>query len=144
MIDQVADKNWLLRLSVAILIDARSQSVYGSLSQFFSRVFFKCTDHTVTTYSITGVISLAPEKFPNGWTSLPFYRPQMAMLMSYVHCDLLLILFVGAFWGSSVNRLEITPALDSEKSRLVNCQLLGRSYRADRSKRLNKTPHQHQ
>jgi len=30
MIDQVADKNWLLGLSVAILIDARSQSVYGS------------------------------------------------------------------------------------------------------------------
>ena len=83
---RVADKNWLLGLSVAILIDARSQSVYGSLSQFFSRVFFKCTDHTVTTYSITGLISLAPEKFPNGWTSLPFYRPQMAMLMSYVHC----------------------------------------------------------
>src|SRR5690349_1825 len=95
MIDEVANKNWLLGLSVAILIDARSQSVYGSLSQFFSRVFFKCTDHTVTTYSITGLISLAPEKFPNGWTSLPFYRPQMAMLMPYVHCGfLLIVLFV--------------------------------------------------
>ena len=64
MIDQVADKHWLLGLSVAILIDARSQSVYRSLSQFFSRVFFKRADHTVTTYSITGLISLAPEKFP--------------------------------------------------------------------------------
>src|SRR5215217_690945 len=96
MIDQVADKNWLLGLSVAILIDARSQSVYGSLSQLFSRVFFKCADHTVTTYSITGLISLAPEKFPN-WSSLPFYRPQMAMLMSYVHCDLLLILLLVPF-----------------------------------------------
>lgn len=71
MIDQVANKNWLLGLSVAILIDARPQSVYGSLSQLFSRVFFKRADHAVTTYSITGLISFAPEKFPNGWTSLP-------------------------------------------------------------------------
>jgi hypothetical protein len=65
MIDQVADKNWLLGLSIAILIDARSQPVYGSLSQLFSRIFLKRADHNVTTYSVTGLISLAPEKFPN-------------------------------------------------------------------------------
>jgi hypothetical protein len=70
-------------LSVAILIDARSQPVYGSLSQFFSRIFFKRADHNVTTYSATGLMSLAPEKFPNGWTGLPFYRPQMVGIHAF-------------------------------------------------------------
>jgi hypothetical protein len=71
MIDQIADKNWLLGLSIAVFIDARSQPVYGSLSQFFSWIFFKRADHNVTTYSVTGLMSLAPE---NSQTGGPAFR----------------------------------------------------------------------